>query len=427
MSRFLLLAASVVLCSCSSESTTNYSSNPEPSGTNDVSANVNPVTGLSIDEMESAAQVEYDELDAEFKQRMATLKETIQQTDSKDEQARLLNEANPAREISTRFLKIAKKYPGTQAARDAVLFAVAQTRGKQKDEAMNHLLDHYSERVQLAKIADSLTDEIPSPAIENWFHKIIAKATESTDRAHSINAYAKYVRQIDFYKKTLSYNPAYANRLPAEQLNYINRPRTEAQKEQLSSMLRAAIDEYSNLGFRNDTTYGEIAKRELFELEHLQVGCVAPDIEGHDLDEIPFKLSDYQGKVVMLDFWGHWCPPCRAMYDHERYVTQKLADKPFALIGVNSDRKLDYARDAVRDESLSWRHFWNGEGGTNGKISSTWNVEAWPTVYLIDQDGVIRFKGVLGDEIDAGLETLLAEMGHEVELTEDVQVPGPAN
>ena len=186
-----------------------------------------------------------------------------------------------------------------------------------------------------------------------------------------------------------------------------NRPRTDAQKDELASLLKAAIEEFSELGFRNATTYGEIAERELFELENLQVGCVAPDIEGQDLDEIPFKLSDYHGKVVMLDFWGHWCPPCRAMYDHERFVTRKLADKPFALIGVNSDRKLDHAREAVSDESLSWRHFWNGEGGTNGKISSTWNVEAWPTVYLIDENGVIRFKGVLGEEIDAGLEIIV--------------------
>jgi thiol-disulfide isomerase/thioredoxin len=426
MNRFLLLAATVVLCSCSGESTTKIPSNIEPSGTIDLLVNVKPVSGLSSDEMEAAAQTEYDELDVEFKERMATLKQTIQQADSKEEQARLLNETNPASEISTQFMTIAKRYPGTQAARDAVLFAVAQTRGKQKDEAMNHLLDHYAERVQLAKIVDSLTDEIPSQAIENWFHKIIDRATESTDRAHAINGFARYVRQMEFYKKTLDYNPAYAGRLPAEQLNYINRPRTDAQKDELASLLTAAIEEYSELGFRNETTYGEIAERELFELENLQVGCVAPDIEGQDLDEIPFKLSDYHGKVVMLDFWGHWCPPCRAMYDQERFVTRKLADKPFALIGVNSDRKLDHAREAVSDESLSWRHFWNGEGGTNGEISSTWNVEAWPTVYLIDQNGVIRFKGVLGEEIDAGLEFLLAEMGHEVELTENTQTPGPA-
>ncbi|MCP3903698.1 MAG: redoxin domain-containing protein [Planctomycetes bacterium] len=44
----------------------------------------------------------------------------------------------------------------------------------------------------------------------------------------------------------------------------------------------------------------------LFEAEHLQIGHVAPDIIGKDLDGVEFRLSDYRGKVVMLDFWGHW-------------------------------------------------------------------------------------------------------------------------
>ncbi len=44
----------------------------------------------------------------------------------------------------------------------------------------------------------------------------------------------------------------------------------------------------------------------LFERDHLQIGCVAPDIEGADLDGTRFKLSDYRGKVVVVDFWGDW-------------------------------------------------------------------------------------------------------------------------
>jgi hypothetical protein len=56
----------------------------------------------------------------------------------------------------------------------------------------------------------------------------------------------------------------------------------------------------------NDGTLGEVARAELFELRHLRVGKVAPDIKGEDLDGVPFKLSDYRGKVVVLDFWGDW-------------------------------------------------------------------------------------------------------------------------
>jgi hypothetical protein len=56
----------------------------------------------------------------------------------------------------------------------------------------------------------------------------------------------------------------------------------------------------------NSSSLGEAAKQYLFDLRHLRVGKVAPDIDGEDLDGVKFKLSDYRGKVVVLDFWGDW-------------------------------------------------------------------------------------------------------------------------
>jgi hypothetical protein len=68
--------------------------------------------------------------------------------------------------------------------------------------------------------------------------------------------------------------------------------------------LEALIKDYGSAGGSKDV--GEWAKGELFELRHLRIGKVAPDIEGEDLDGAKFKLSDYRGKVVVLDFWGDW-------------------------------------------------------------------------------------------------------------------------
>jgi hypothetical protein len=100
------------------------------------------------------------------------------------------------------------------------------------------------------------------------------------------------------------------------------------------------------------------------------------------------------------------------MYPHERSLVKTLADKPFALVGVNSDRDLDALKPVLKDENISWRSFWNGPMGTGGPISKTWNVRAWPTLFLIDHKGVIRhkFEGSPGDEkLDKYIEKLVAE------------------
>ena len=107
------------------------------------------------------------------------------------------------------------------------------------------------------------------------------------------------------------------------------------------------------------------------------------------------------------------------MYPHERSLVKQLSDKPFALIGVNSDRKLETAQTAVKEKDLTWRSFWNGEKGTQGPISVKWNVKSWPTLYVIDAKGIIRYKNVRGEELDEALTVLLAEAGHEVAITHD--------
>ena len=98
------------------------------------------------------------------------------------------------------------------------------------------------------------------------------------------------------------------------------------------------------------------------------------------------------------------------MYPHERSLVKRLADEPFALIGVNSDRDLEKLRPRLEEENITWRSFWNGPKGTGGPISKRWNVTGWPTIYVLDHKGVIRYKGVRGHAMDEAVDTLLAEM-----------------
>ena len=100
------------------------------------------------------------------------------------------------------------------------------------------------------------------------------------------------------------------------------------------------------------------------------------------------------------------------MYPHERSLVEKYKDAPFAIVGINSDSDLEKLKPVREKENISWRSFWNGPEGTGGPISSTWNVRGWPTLYILDAKGTIRYKSVGANEeaIDKTLEELLAEL-----------------
>ncbi len=93
------------------------------------------------------------------------------------------------------------------------------------------------------------------------------------------------------------------------------------------------------------------------------------------------------------------------MYEHERSLVQRMTNRPFALIGVNSDPP-EKIFDALERENITWRSFSNG-GSTRGPISQAWGVNAWPTIYVLDHEGVIRYKNVRGEAMDAATDPLV--------------------
>ncbi len=108
------------------------------------------------------------------------------------------------------------------------------------------------------------------------------------------------------------------------------------------------------------------------------------------------------------------------MYPHERSLVKQLAGKPFALIGVNSDSSREIPKTLVAEGTVTWRSFWDGTAGRAGPISRNWEIEGWPTIFLIDANGVIRHKdntgSLRGRALDAAIEKLLEEMGQPVQI-----------
>ena len=84
------------------------------------------------------------------------------------------------------------------------------------------------------------------------------------------------------------------------------------------------------------------------------------------------------------------------MIPHEKELVERWKNRPFALLGINSDRGgQDALRKIVKEQGLTWRNA--VEGSTTGPIATEWNVHAWPTLFLLDAGGVIRWRGHSGD------------------------------
>ena len=96
------------------------------------------------------------------------------------------------------------------------------------------------------------------------------------------------------------------------------------------------------------------------------------------------------------------------MIPHEKTLVKRLEDQPFALVGINSDSEERYRGKRV-EMGVTWPSFFDG-GSTGGPIASQWGVSGWPTIYVLDHEGKIRFKSVRGEEMDHAVDTLLAEM-----------------
>jgi len=133
----------------------------------------------------------------------------------------------------------------------------------------------------------------------------------------------------------------------------------------------------------------------------LTVGKTAPEITGRDLEGKPFRLSDYKNKVVLLAFTAEWCAICRVQAPYDRFLLDKYARWPLALLGVETGSSRDAALLAHTANPVTHRSWWDEPTvrGAGGPIANAWNVVGWPATYLIDGDGIIQFVDLREEDL----------------------------
>jgi hypothetical protein len=211
-------------------------------------------------------EADYKQISADYDKEQKEFSATYQNTPEEERKNLKFPDAAAS---SKKMIALAEKDPKSPAAVDALIWAVRHS---------------YHDRVVGPQAIALLREH----HIEN----------EKLGEACQMLAYNNSKENREFLKAVVEKNPHEkikgAASLALGQMLAADNP-TEAEKH-----FNAVVEKYGNKNQK------ERAKGELFEMHNLAIGKVAPEIEGEDVDGKKFKLSDYRGKVVVIDFWGDW-------------------------------------------------------------------------------------------------------------------------
>ncbi len=140
-----------------------------------------------------------------------------------------------------------------------------------------------------------------------------------------------------------------------------------------------------------------------FELSH-SIGQTAPAIDGDDAMGKPMRLAEFRGKVVVVMFSFKGCGPCEAMYPDNRRLIEELSGEPFVFVGIQGDETIDTVRESLEAGTITWRVWWDGDGK---RTSTQWNIRGWPSTFVLDRSGIIRFRDLRGEELANAVRSLL--------------------
>ena len=147
------------------------------------------------------------------------------------------------------------------------------------------------------------------------------------------------------------------------------------------------------------------------------LGKAAPPVAGPDVDGKKVSLADMKGKVVLVDFWATWCPPCVASIPRLNALAEKYRERGFEILGVNVDAKHEDVGDAktalmvVRrflvSYNVTWTNLMNGDGPVD--FAKAFGVEEIPANFLIDRDGKVTALELTDDALERAVAKALGD------------------
>ncbi|MCX7626665.1 MAG: TlpA family protein disulfide reductase [Candidatus Sumerlaeaceae bacterium] len=137
----------------------------------------------------------------------------------------------------------------------------------------------------------------------------------------------------------------------------------------------------------------------------IREGSPAPQFSTKAIDGSEVDLQKLRGKVVVLDFWATWCGPCRQLVPKMKELYDTFKSKDFAMIGFSADQTVDDLKEYVEKEEIGWPQVFEGDGATT-TVLFKYGVSKFPTVVVVDKEGIIRGVDVHPPELNELVEKL---------------------
>ena len=119
------------------------------------------------------------------------------------------------------------------------------------------------------------------------------------------------------------------------------------------------------------------------------LGEIAPDIQTKTIENKDFKMKDLRGKLVLVDFWATWCPPCKAELPHLREIYAKYHKKGLEIVSISAE-SVNTIQPFAKAKKMDWIHI----SDTHKRLLAKYSVESYPSPFLIGPDGKLLEKHV---------------------------------
>lgn len=212
---------------------------------------------------------------------------------------KLRGESEAKTKAANLMLGLADKDIRSNKAFDQLSTIATSTTGAMKAKALERITEHHANNDKLVAMMKSMGRAMPEQATEDWLKSICRKSTSDKIKGNAAVALNSFVGRRNMYRDFYAdADESVLKNVDKDLLAYLNKEVDPNEGEMIETVLDTYVKD-------NEKLVAEV-KKQLFVVQNLSIGKTAPEIAAVDLDGVDFKLSDYRGKIVFLDFWGDW-------------------------------------------------------------------------------------------------------------------------